>query len=118
MKGKLKGEASYFAWNAFLLASIILSKITGVQFPAIVVGIIAGVEIACWIVIIFLIGDKKLREVINKRKMVKGYLVFTEAAMVFAGFYLGFTKIGCAWLMIALLGFTIGIMAKPEKDGE
>jgi hypothetical protein len=35
--------------------------------------------------------------------------------MVFSAFYFGFNKIGCAWLMTFLLGFSISKIAKNHN---
>jgi len=111
----MKKELPYLVWNLFLFASIMASKLTGVSFPAVIVGIFAGMELAIWIVVLLSLGSKEVRDGVKRAIRVNVTSVIGESFMVFSAFYLGFVKIGCAWTMIALLVFSISASARKQE---
>ena len=107
----MKKEAAYIIWNLFLFGSLLTSYFTGVNFPYMIVGVLAGIELAVWFLVLACIGIKDVQEAINKCKMIRGWRIGFETFMCISAFYMGFVKIGCAWVMIALLAFAISSMA-------
>ena len=110
-----KKDVSYLTWNLFLLASIVATDITKISFPAIIVGILAVIELIILFIIFFNMGNENVRKSVEKEFLDKWWKCLTECFMVFSAFYFGFNKIGCAWLMTFLLGFSISKIAKNHN---
>ena len=114
----MKKQISYFTWNAFLLISIIMGNTLDIAFPVTIIGVLAGIELACWGIVLMAITNKTVRDNICEKDKFRWYKVVTESAMVVIAMYCGYKKIACAWAMIAMLYFSIIAMAHGLKDSE
>lgn len=112
----MKKEMSYLVWNGFLAASLIAAKLLGLHFPVVIVGWLAGIELAVWVLVCLFMGDKDIRASIRKTSPVKLWRVFVELANIAIAVFCGYKAIAGAWIMIAGLYFFITVSAEAKRE--
>lgn len=112
----MKKELSYFVWNGFLAASLIAAKLLGLHFPVVIVGWLAGIELAVWVLVSLCMSNKEVRAAIRKTSPVKLWRAFVELAIIAVAVRCGNKAIAGAWVMIAGLYFYITIYAESKKE--
>lgn len=112
----MKKELSYFVWNGFLAASLIAAKLLGLHFPVVIVGWLAGFELAVCVLVSLCMSNKEVRAAIRKTSPVKLWRAFVELAIISVAVLCGNKAIAGAWVMIAGLYFYITVYAESKKE--